>query len=390
MTIKISELVSVLIKDSLVETSNLSLKMLEEFSLENPISIKIKDDCFNVISHSVLCRSQNEDGYYRAIYIQINYATNEYYIGKVNRKRWSEVKRYQGSGLKFAQKYRTHHSDFVRYYIALCKTAKETEEVESKLVDRTLLSDEKCLNLVQGGGGTSEHLNHEEISQKRREYMYDHPEQARAMIRKSKELFQSGSTVALEMRNKKIKATMNQSLYREMTRERIKNWKTEHPEEYQKAREKNKKALLSEKTIERKQKSFQKWKEEHPEDFAKNRKNLIDAAHTKEAEEKRKTSLRRWYEQNPEQATLNAKKRGAASAKRNSKGVLMKDLDTGNVLRKFNSIHEAARWLVDSGIAKNANCISTISAVCRKAPCTTGYGYHKKAYGYGWDFDENN
>ena len=52
--------------------------------------------------------------------------------------------------------------------------------------------------------------------------------------------------------------------------------------------------------------------------------------------------------------------------------------------------HEAARWLVDQGIAKNTNCVRSISAVCLKKPCTTGYGYRKKAYGFGWEFSEIN
>jgi len=389
MTIHISELVSIQKKIyNPLESTDFYSKRLEDYFFENSTLIKIKNDWYSAIPIAKVCRSKNEDGYIRAIYIQINYSTNEYYIGKVNRKRWSEVQRYQGSGLRFAQKYKAHSSDFCRYYIALCKTAAETEAMEAKIVDDTLLADEKCLNLVQGGGGTSKHLSHKEISQKRREYMYNHPEQAKAMISKAKVLYQSGNTSALEMRNKKIKETMSLPSYREMTSERIKKWKSERPEEYQKARDNNKKALKSKKTIEKKQRSFKKWKDENPEKFLENRRNLIAAAHTKEATAKRRKSIREWYEQNPEQAMANAKKRGAASAEINSKGVLMKDLDTGNVLRRFKSVREAARWLVDSGFAKNINCATSISAVCHKAPCSTGYGYRKKAYGYGWDFVE--
>ena len=148
--------------------------------------------------------------------------------------------------------------------------------------------------------------------------------------------------------------------------------------------------MQSKETIQKKQNSFKKWKNENPEKYVEIRKNLVCAAHTKDAEEKRAESLKKWKEQNPEQAALNAKKRALASAEKNRKNIVMKDLDTGEVLKQFESIHDAARWLVDSKIAKNTNCISSISAVCRKAPCSTGYGYRKKAYGYGWDFVENN
>lgn len=389
MVIQISELVSVWQKYNPLELSLIPTSQPIDFLIENPTSIKIKNDWYDVIPVSKICKSKNKDGYYRAIYIQINYSTNEYYIGKVNRKRWSEVKRYQGSGLRFLHKYKAHSSNFCRYYISLCNTAEETEKLEAKIVDDTLLSDEKCLNLTQGGGGTSKHINHEETSRQRREYIKNHPEQMEAMINKANELYHSGHTIALEERNKKIKETMNQPYYKELSSKRIKNWQSTHPEEYQTSRENNKKALQTKETIEKKRNSFNEWKNKNPIKHAENRKNLIYAAHTKEAEEKRSKSIKLWNESNPEQAMLNAKKRAVASAKKNSKSVVMKDLTTGKVLKQFNSIHDAARWLVDSKIAKNTNCISSISAVCRKTPCNTGYGYRKKAYGYSWEFVEN-
>jgi hypothetical protein len=67
----------------------------------------------------------------------------------------------------------------------------------------------------------------------------------------------------------------------------------------------------------------------------------------------------------------------------------MIDLETGKIIREFSSIHEAARWLVDSGIAKNTNCASSISSVCLRKPFTTGYGFRKKAYEYDWRFSED-
>ena len=66
----------------------------------------------------------------------------------------------------------------------------------------------------------------------------------------------------------------------------------------------------------------------------------------------------------------------------------MCDPETGEVIRTFTSQHEAAQWLVDNGLAKNTNCASSINGVCQRKPCTTGYGYRKKAYGYDWQYAE--
>lgn len=388
MVIQISELVSICKKNNSSELNTAPCSQRVDHIMENPISIMIKNKWFDVIPISKFRSSETEDGYYRAIYIQVNYSTNEYYIGKVNRKRWSEVKRYQGSGLKFSSKYKAHSSEFCRYYIALCNTAEETEKLEADIVDDILLADEKCLNLVRGGGGTSKHINREERSKQQRDYMMNHPGQYESMINKAKELYCSGNTFALEQRNKKIKEKMSDPYYKDLSRERIKKWQVMYPEKYLKSRENNKKALKSKETIEKKQNSFNKWKSENPNKYLENRKKLILSAQTKESKEKRAASIKKWNEQNPEQASLNAKKRTTASVEKCRKAVVMKDLITGEILRQFQSVNEAARWLVDSQIAKSAKCASSISAVCRKAPCTTGYGYRKKAYGYEWDFAE--
>ena len=78
--------------------------------------ISIQGRWFDVLSLSELVRKRNKkDGYYRVIYIQINMATGEYYIGKANRPKWSELKRYQGSGLKFRNKFNKSKDDFSRF-----------------------------------------------------------------------------------------------------------------------------------------------------------------------------------------------------------------------------------------------------------------------------------
>jgi len=158
----------------------------------NKQRIAIKNRWFDVLTPSELVRKRNKsDGYYRAIYIQINWESGEYYIGKANRPKWSDLKRYQGSGLKFKNKFKSTN-EFVRYYIATCETAEETEQLEASIVDEDLLSDEKCLNLVAGGGGTSKRPTIAETSEKKRQYMKNHPEQFKPMLEASKKAFRSG------------------------------------------------------------------------------------------------------------------------------------------------------------------------------------------------------
>lgn len=210
----------------------------------NKERIEIKNRWFDVLTPSELVRKRNKsDGYYRVVYIQINMESGEYYIGKANRPKWSELKRYQGSGLKFVNKFNKNSDEFVRFYIASCETAEETELLESILVDSELLSDEKCLNLVAGGGGTTKHPLIAETSEKKREYMKSHPEQFQPMLEASKKAFQSGDSAPLRARNQRIKEVMSDEKYREMTRERIKNWIAENPEEYAEARKKIMKQL---------------------------------------------------------------------------------------------------------------------------------------------------
>ena len=353
----------------------------------NKERIAIKDRWFDVLTPSELVRKRNKkDGYYRVIYIQINMENGEYYIGKANRPKWSDLQRYQGSGLKFVNKFKKYKDHFTRYYIAACKTSEETEQLEASIVDKDLLSDEKCLNLVAGGGGTTKHPSIAESSKKKREYMINHPEQFKPMLEASKKAFQSGDTPALRARSQRIKEVMNADIYREMSRTRMAKWKKENPKEYVKARRRNHEAIKAPKVQDKRKANLDKWKKENPEKHQAWEAKRLDACTSEEAKEKRKASLKKWRDRNPAQAKANAQKRAKAAAAKTSKEVCMLDLQSGEVLKKFPSLHAAARWLVENGIAKNMNCVSSISSVCLRKPCTTGYGYRKKAYGYDWRF----
>lgn len=73
-----------------------------------------------------------------------------------------------------------------------------------------------------------------------------------------------------------------------------------------------------------------------------------------------------------------------------AKQVVEQGMSYREAAKIYNMSHgSAARWLVDSGITKNTNCASSISSVCLRKPCTTGYGFRKKAYGYDWRFTED-
>jgi hypothetical protein len=365
-----------------------------ELALNNKISnyferqrIAIKKRWFDVLSSSELVRKQNKnDGYYRAVYIQIDMESGEYYIGKANRPTWSQLTRYQGSGLKFRSKFRKNKNRFVRYYIAACQTAEETEQLEASLVDKDLLSDENCLNLVAGGGGTSKHPSIAESSQKKREYIKSHPEQFKPMLEASKAAFQSGDTPALRARSRRIKEVMGAVKYREMTRKRIAKWRVENPEKYAEARRKNHERLRTPEVQAKRKASLAKWAENNPEKWKAWRERLATSRTSHRANDKRKASLKEWRDKNPRQAQANALKRAAAAALKLGKPVHMIDLGSGDTLKVFPSQHAAAKWLVENGKAKNPNCVSSISSVCLRKPCTTGYGYRKKAYGYGWRF----
>ncbi len=379
-------------KIRITQKYGLGYKLVDEISFEERQhlmmgdlgqTIYINDVPYDVLTPSFMVREnlKTEDGKYHFIYIQINIETCEYYIGKVNRERWSAIKKYQGSGLRFVNKYNKHKEQFVRYYILSCMNGKESEEAEARIVTEELLQDPFCLNLVCGGGGTTHHST-EERNQKIREYMITHPERYQKMIEKSRELFQSGKmTHSLKLRSERIKQTMSDDKYREMMSKRIKNWMKNNPEAYAKARENNKLAMQSEETKSKRNASLKKWRTENAEQYQIYKDMLIEAQHSPEAEKKRSDSLKEYHRKHPEAA----KKRNAASKAKCSKPVNMLDLQTGEVLMTFKSQQAAAEWLVSVGKAKNTNCKTSISDVCIKR-YTPGHGVKKTAYGYKWEF----
>lgn len=320
----------------------------------NKERISIQSRWFDVITPNELVRRRNnEDGYYRVIYIQINWESGEYYIGKANRPKWSEIKRYQGSGLKFKHKFKKSHREFARYFIAICKTQEETEKLEAEIVTASLLEDEKCLNLIAGGGGgTTNRPSIAESSQKKREYMKKYPERFKPMLKAAKEAFMSGDTAALRARSQRIKDVMSDEKYRDMTRQRLKEWKEKNPEEYAEARRKNREKIKSSEVQKKRQESLKELAENNPKEHKAWQEKLLNSRQSEKTKKKRKTSLKEWRDKNPDEAAANAKNRASAAAAKTSKKVSMLDLETGKVIREFSSVHEAARWLVSEGMLK--------------------------------------
>lgn len=345
--------------------------------------IWIQGKQFRIIPPSELYRKRNEkDGYYRAIYIQINFATGEYYIGKANRPTWKQLQRYQGSGLKFEGKYKKHRDQFVRYYIAVCKSAEETENLEASIVNSSLIEDSKCLNLVQGGGGTNKHPSIQELKKKKRKYMKLHPEQYQAMIDTARKIFRSGNTPELQARARRIKQVMSAPKYREGFRNRISKWRKNNPEAFQKSLQKSKTSIQKKEVQEKRKRSLSRWKRNNPEKHQQWEHNRKLACQSAESREKHSQAARAWAQRHPEEYKKNMQKLQAASSKVRSKPVAMKDLKTGEILKEFINARAAAKWLYEEGKTRSKNAAGPIGQTC--------LGRHQQAYGYDWKFIEKN
>lgn len=353
----------------------------------NKGKIRIKDRWFDIISDSILYRARNKnDGYYRVIYIQINWLTNEYYIGKANRKTWQQLKRYQGSGIRFKCNFNKYEDAYERYYIAICKSAKETEELEASLVDEELLNDPQCLNLVKGGAGISTHPTHEELKLKQSTFMKDHPEKYKAMLETARKYFTKG-TKECAARSERIKTTMSSEKYREMTRERIQNWKKNSPEAYALSRKRNKEKQQDPEIKAKRVENLRKYKKEHLEEFKIWEQHRIEACKSEKANLKRKQSLKKWRESHPEEMKKRREMLQKLISDTRSKSVCMIDLKNGSVIQIFKSMADAGQWLREKGLSKSVNPQSSISAVCLKKKIA-GHGLKSVAYGYGWCFAE--
>ena len=351
--------------------------------------IIIQSRKFPIINANELVRSRNaDDGYYRVIYIQINMATGEYYIGKANRPTYRKLQKYPGSGLRFKSKFNKHKDEFVRYYIAVCKTAKETEELEASIVNESLLADEKCLNLVCGGVGITEHPSSEEKSKRQKRYMLEHPEQYQKMLAVAKKAFKSENGPDLPLRNAKIKQTMSGDKYRKMSRDRINKWREEHPKEWAESCKKSKIAINRPEVKARSKQSMEKWKASHPEEVKLWKENRLKALKQPEVKEKRKQSLKKWKETHPEEAKEYQKKLIKSSIEANSKSVCMINLSNGDVVKTFKSLADAGRYLKEKSITSSVNPQSVISSVCL-AKTVKGHGQRKIAYGFGWCFEDD-
>lgn len=355
---------------------------------ENPTRILIKDTWYDVITPQKACRMKNNDGYYRFVYIQINYETNEFYVGKVNRNNFRDFKNYSGSGLLFKLKFKKHSQNFVQYYIAHCKTQEESCEIEARIVDKKLLSDPKCLNLVKGGGGVAEHPLEEDRRNKIRAYNKAHPEQWQKMLARAHEIYSSKNPEALKERGKKIsQGIRKRPNYSSEISSRIKNWIKNNPEEYKAYRERNIKAVRNSEVQRKRWETRLKWAKEHPEEWQEWVKKGIAARQTPEANRKRKESLRRFRLEHPDIARINDLKRAQAAAKKFSIPVIMYDLKTNKTIKEFINIKDAGKWLIEQGRASGKNPSSAICAVCLYNKDPNGkHRVRKSAFGFGWKY----
>ena len=77
-----------------------------------------------------------------------------------------------------------------------------------------------------------------------------------------------------------------------MMSERILLWKREHPEEYHRSRENNRKAQQKPEVKEKKKQGRQRWIEEHPEEYKAMQEKISEACNSPEARKKRSESLK--------------------------------------------------------------------------------------------------
>lgn len=346
------------------------------------VRIKIQDNWYDSIPLSILARTPNDDGYYRAIYIQINYTTGEYYIGKINAEKLYRLLKYKGSGVKFKAKYEKHKDRFARYFICTCKTAKETEELESKIVNQELLKDPFCLNIVQGGGGISESPFSLYRKAQQSEYMKQHPERYEAMLKAA----HSFDRKKIEERNAKIKAAHSTEEKKKEMSDRIKNWKKNNPDEYRKSRENNKKAINDPLVKAKGAAARKKWRAEHPEETALWEKHRLESLRNPETNKKRGSSLKKWNESHPEEKMARTQKM-VETRRKNTPGVAMIDLESGKILRSFETLKDAGEWVLQNGYTKSVNPSSHIRDVCAKKNIP-GHGIKKTAYGFSWEFTQ--
>lgn len=345
--------------------------------------VKIQDTWYDVIPLGSLVRKKSKDGYFRAIYIQIDYTSGEYYIGKVNAANRRKLLSYPGSGVLFTQKYKKHKDRYRRYYICYCKTAKETEEMEARIVNEELLKDPFCLNLIRGGGKATTKDYSEERKKQQGEYMKSHPERYEAMMKAAKNF----SLQDIQRRGESIKKTMSNDKYRKMTSERIKRWMVEHPEEYALARANNKAALINPETRAKRLESRRKFREEHPEEYTAWEQKRKASVSRPEVRAKMSKSQEEWMKNNPDKSRERLAKMQKASIEKIAKPVEMFDLKTDLTIQSFDSVKEAANWLLDNGYTKGSNPSSTIVAVCKKRN-EKDHSTRKSYLSFGWRYKE--
>ena len=166
---------------------------------------------------------------------------------------------------------------------------------------------------------------------------------------------------------------------------RIKKWKTEHPEEYALARAKNKAALVNPETRAKRLASRKKFKEEHPEEYAAWEQKRKASVSRPEVRAKMSKSQEEWMKNNPEKSRERLAKMHKAHKEKIAKPVEMYDLTTGLTIRSFDSVKDAANWLLENNYTNSVNPSGTIVAVCKKRR-EKGHGTKKSYLGFGWRY----
>ena len=113
----------------------------------NPTKVRINGQIFDVVPATALLKaSLTRDNKLRYLYLLINLATHEYYLGQATLHKAGEVKHYTTPELKLEGKHPACQGDFVKLFFAPCATSRELYSLYTNLVNTELLQDSLCLN----------------------------------------------------------------------------------------------------------------------------------------------------------------------------------------------------------------------------------------------------
>ena len=332
--------------------SNVSLEYDEDTVVHK---INIKNLSFVPIDKSIAHEILKTEKCLYYLYFILDETTNKFYIGKQSINRPSLKKRidtYFGSGIIIRRMYKSGKHKLIKYILKCCKDKFILSDLEAKVVDDELRTNEYCLNLCNGGigGRTLTSDGYIKNGEKHRKWFIEH---------KDKE----------EIRIKKLKEYLNSEIGKKRLKESIKKYYDTHPEIKEYLRQK---ALNQFADPIRKKKMINGLKQfyannEEAKSKMRERRLAYNKTHIKEEHERMK-KLNEYMKQHPEKRITNARK------------VLMFSKNN-EFIKKFDSIGLASKYIIE--LEKSTTKIETIIAQIHKVIT----GKRKYCHNYIWKYE---